>query len=1504
MADIDRLELSVEARATKANRALDTLVTKLGSVSTALSRVNSSGLTGLSNGINKFANASLNLSNVKTNDFTRMIKNINALSSINTSRLYSASSAINSISRSLSAMTSVGKNAQKISELASNINTLGQKKAITAADNIPKIATSLSALLETLSKAPKVSNNVINLTNAIANLTSQGSKVGTSSRGIARALGTFSSASETATRKSFSLSSAIGKIYQSYFMVFRMIKKLGSSVVSSMNYIEEYNYFNVTMGKIGKEWQKEYSKYGYDNAEAYAESFESRMNSLTSKMTGYNVNFDGTLSDSGLGNLGLDVTSMMNYEAGISQVTNSLKLTGEASLATSKALTMLAGDMSSFRNVELSTVMNNLQSGLIGQSRALYKYGIDITNATLATYAYKYGVSQTVSEMTQGEKMQLRVLDILDQSKVAWGDLANTINSPSNQLRLLNNNIKATSRTIGNILLPTVAKVLPYVNGLAIAIRRLFEWCGKMLGIDMSAVIGDSGTGYSDIFDGIEDGADDTSDSLDKATSSAKELKNELMGFDEINKLSDTSNSSSGSSGSGGSSGGLDLTDKINAALADYEKVWNSAFDSMNNKAEGFANSISKFWKKIYDRTEPLRSSILNLWDAFKPFAENVGIGLVNFLKDAGNYAIKFGNTKVATYLNKIAEALKNIDPKKAQDIGYGLGIIITSLMAFKTISGVSSKISAVERSIGAFFKVVGPLKYVAIAAGVIGVVAALEKFGFIKVNWEPLKRCVDKLFESIEKMAKKIDWKKLTKCISNLIEVLFKVTANIGEGLIDFFSTFVSIGAGTINAIVLVLDKFFKLIDKIPAVNIKALSGALSALLIELLAYNKYVAISKSVKEAIKGLKEAINSFVLALEAHPYVAIAAGIATVVGALVTLANSYSKDEVDEYTESMKKLTNEMRERYNVTSELALSISKYVDEAGAGEIGYAEDLADRYYELANKEQLTNDEKDRMKQYAKELCEIIPDLSQYIDEETGQLKIQKETVEALISAKKEQYKLEAAKEKIVDAYKQQIDNEEAYKEAIDKNAEARQKLRDKEGEYIQAQIDFDNWKKSHPDASLTEKDKEAQKISTLAHEVENLKNAYTQSDLALDVAKKSLETSTKTIDRLNDTISDTQTTIDKVQFTKLSIKAAKAIDEMGGIWQDGKQILGQKAIEIQEAIEDGLTPDENGYYDLGNGIVVAYGNGIGKGKNEIVNTIDETFINQLNNELPKGYQISYDNGQLVVDTYAETVENGQEKIKSAVDRTFLNEKDNQETIEKIKVNSSGWAAWSIDSWKNKLDEAKGNLKTHIQNLGANYIETPFGDVMSNLPGRAKESVNAIVNSFNTNTNAGETFGNNIGNNVGNGINNTLGSFKNTIFDTIGNLFSGTKIEAENVQKVMTGLGSLPTIALKVVRGYATGGFPEDGWFRASRGELMGKFDNGQSVVANNQQITDGISAAVYKGNQETNILLRELIDSVNNSSGDTDIVIDGKTVFKVVKKEADNYTKQTGKEPFPT
>ena len=77
-------------------------------------------------------------------------------------------------------------------------------------------------------------------------------------------------------------------------------------------------------------------------------------------------------------------------------------------LAAANSLTKLGADLSSLFNLDYSSVNAKLTKWLIGQSRALYKYGIDITNATLQTYAYELGLEKAVSEMTQAEKkMQL-----------------------------------------------------------------------------------------------------------------------------------------------------------------------------------------------------------------------------------------------------------------------------------------------------------------------------------------------------------------------------------------------------------------------------------------------------------------------------------------------------------------------------------------------------------------------------------------------------------------------------------------------------------------------------------------------------------------------------------------------------------------------------------------------------------------------------------------------------------------------------------------------------------------------------------------------------------------------------------------------------------------------------------------------------------------------------------------------------------------------------------------
>ena len=589
--ELDSLEVKITGTATKAINSVDKLINQLTRLSTSLATVNGSSLSGLANGVSQLGSAMQNM-NVGTADFTRLAKNITKIGSVDSVALTNTATSLQAVTKAVASISAIPQNATQVTEFAKSLGKLGSKSIENAVVNIPKLGNALNGLMTTLSRAPTVSQNVIQMTNALANLASQGSKVGTSSNSLQKTLYGFSTSARTATRSSWSLASAIGKFYATYFMAIRGSKKLIEAIKSTTDYIEAFNYQAVAFGKIGSEWDKDYEKYGYDNATAYAESFQSRVNDTLGKLSGLKVNVQGgLLEESGAKNLGLNIQEITQYASQLASVTNSLGQTGEATTAITKSMTMLAGDISSLFNVDYSTVAQNLQSGLIGQSRALYKYGIDITNATLATYAYNLGISKSVSEMTQMEKQQLRVLAILDQSKVSWGDLANTINSPSNMLRQFSNNMKEVGMVAGQLFIPILSKVMPIVNGVTIAIKRLLVNLASLMGVKIDfESFGQSG--YKDTSDGLEDisdGYQDVADSAKKATLS-------LMGFDEINKLQDDTSSSKGSSGSGGST--IDLTDDIAKAAADYEAAWNKAFANMENSATEWAEKIEKAIKK------------------------------------------------------------------------------------------------------------------------------------------------------------------------------------------------------------------------------------------------------------------------------------------------------------------------------------------------------------------------------------------------------------------------------------------------------------------------------------------------------------------------------------------------------------------------------------------------------------------------------------------------------------------------------------------------------------------------------------------------------------------------------------------------------------------------------------------------------------------------------------------------------------------------------------------
>lgn len=590
-AEIDRLEIEVETQATKANNALDKLVGKLERLAGSLGNIDGNALTGLSKGIDSLSNSMQGMKNVGTADFTRLAKNISQIGSVDTSGINKTANAINRISSSLGQPESVINGAAAIGELAKGISKLGNKSVITAIDNMPKLATALNSMMNTLSKAPTVSSNLINMTTALAGLANQGSKVGSTTRSMTSSLNGYSASAQRASQSSKGLASVFGSLYANFFWVKRGADKLWKSIETSMDYVETLNYFDAAFGQVAESAVSQWEDAGAESAEAYYKSFSDRAKQLTSKMTGFSVKDDGTLQATGQPSLGIDPEKLMNYQATFGQMASSMGVTAETSLKLSQALTEIGGDLASVKNLDFDKVWNDMASGLAGMSRTLDKYGVNIRNVNLQQKLYELGIQANITALNQNDKALLRAIILLDSTKYAWGDLATTINQPANQLRLIESNFQNLSRTIGNLFLPMVSKVLPYVNAMVIALQRLATWLGNLLGIDLSKVTSSVAESSFD-FGSIADEAE-------AATEAVNKLQKGIRKFDELDVITTSSGSSSGS---GGLDSGL-LDDAFNKSFEEYQKAWDEAFANMENKAQDLADKIEEFFapvKKIF----------------------------------------------------------------------------------------------------------------------------------------------------------------------------------------------------------------------------------------------------------------------------------------------------------------------------------------------------------------------------------------------------------------------------------------------------------------------------------------------------------------------------------------------------------------------------------------------------------------------------------------------------------------------------------------------------------------------------------------------------------------------------------------------------------------------------------------------------------------------------------------------------------------------------------------
>ncbi|WP_196002015.1 hypothetical protein [Clostridium sp. 1001271B_151109_B4] len=310
--------------------------------------------------------------------------------------------------------------------------------------------------------------------------------------------------------------------------------------------------------------------------------------------------------------LGLNGYAIRENVATLYNMTQSMGLASSEALNLSKDMTLLAEDMASFYNISGDEAFNKIRAGLTGETEPLKALGILVDDATIKQYAYANGIATTGSELSNTEKVMARYIAIQQQTATASGDLARTINSPANQLRVLQNNLNLLKIELGNAFMPIVQVVLPILNSFAQALVKVTSvvarFMNALFGTSASSSAGSTTSaigGVSTAVNGVSDAYNNAGKSAKKAT---KDAKGFLAGFDEINKVnqnSSDSDSGSGSSG-GGSAGGVDIP------IFNIEEQ-EGALTQLTGKVEEFALKVRNAFISIANFIKKHKEIIISL---------------------------------------------------------------------------------------------------------------------------------------------------------------------------------------------------------------------------------------------------------------------------------------------------------------------------------------------------------------------------------------------------------------------------------------------------------------------------------------------------------------------------------------------------------------------------------------------------------------------------------------------------------------------------------------------------------------------------------------------------------------------------------------------------------------------------------------------------------------------------------------------------------------------------
>lgn len=560
--EIQGLEFQIVNDSTQAVAGLQNLINTLNRLKTATN----GGATGLSKtaqGIRELSNSLKGLnSGDASQKITRLTNALTALSQVGNVKISSSIAnqltAINTALADLKwtdgdKLTSLANGLRPLSELGKAnmttfINQLSKLPKVIEdleAADIDKFTQQMTALAAAMKpfadEMQKVSNGFSAFPSKIQKLITSTEKYNVSARKATSTTGQF-----TSGLKALNVAAVA--------ITFRKIGHfIAQAVTESNKYQEDLNLFTVALGQYAAE------------AQNYAEKVSDVM--------------------------GIDPAQWLRNQGVFNTLLTGFGDTAERAQLMSQNLTQLGYDISSFFNISIEDAMQKLQSGISGELEPLRRLGYDLSQARLEQTALNLGIKESVANMTQAEKAELRYYAIMTQVTTAQGDMARTLEAPANQLRILQAQLTQAARAIGNIFIPALNAILPYAIAVVQVIREIANALANLVGFKLTEV------DYSGV-NSAAVGAGSLADNLDDAAGAAKKLKQYTAGFDELNVFAP--NTGSGSGAGAGGAGGFDfdlptydfLGDAVQTRIGEIKKMIEDTLAEITTIVSGFMLAV------------------------------------------------------------------------------------------------------------------------------------------------------------------------------------------------------------------------------------------------------------------------------------------------------------------------------------------------------------------------------------------------------------------------------------------------------------------------------------------------------------------------------------------------------------------------------------------------------------------------------------------------------------------------------------------------------------------------------------------------------------------------------------------------------------------------------------------------------------------------------------------------------------------------------------------------